>query len=148
MAEKDNKDRRMLVETTGDFMFSDMSANQDVQPHRPSVVKPTTFIMQKADSKQLNVLERDWTGDSDEDFGKKWDKDPKAAYSKSGKAEAAVEAKKNGAKQISMNNLPRTGANPKTPDTIYNTPEGAATFDARTEGDGTDADKEREKRNK
>ena len=65
---------KWLVETTGDFMFTDTSANQDIQPHRPSVVKPTAFIKMKVDDKKIKVLEDNLDDDmTDENYEKEWD---------------------------------------------------------------------------
>lgn len=129
----DAKQRYMLVETMGDFMFTDVTAAQDIQNERPSVVKPSTFIEQKIASTQIKVLETDWTGGTDAEFMDKWNADPKSAYAKSAKVDAAVAAKKDKqARQIKMNELRPTGATPIV-QPVTAKPE-SSTFDSRVIG--------------
>lgn len=65
---------KILVETTGDFMFTDVGANQVVQPHRPSVVVSTAFIKMKIAEKKIKVLDDDLPdSETDEKFEKEWE---------------------------------------------------------------------------
>lgn len=50
---------RAVVETAGDFMLQDVSANQVVEAHRPSLVRITPFITQRLDNRQLSIVEND-----------------------------------------------------------------------------------------
>lgn len=55
---------KLLVETTGDFGLYDLASGQEVEAHRPTVVKKTPFIQTKIGSR-LTVLEE--LGDDAED---------------------------------------------------------------------------------
>jgi hypothetical protein len=63
----------LIVETTGDFMLSDVSMAQEVQPDRPTVVSDSVFIQQRIASGQLKVLETKVTI-TDKELAEKWHK--------------------------------------------------------------------------
>lgn len=65
------KARRMVVETKGDYMLNDVSTEQVVEPHRPSVVIKSTFIDQRVANGQLEVIEPS-TELTDAELEKQW----------------------------------------------------------------------------
>ncbi len=66
-----NKTVRMVVETLGDYMLSDVTVEQVVESDRPSVVFKSPFIDQRVAAGQLNVVEPS-TDLSDEQLMKVW----------------------------------------------------------------------------
>jgi hypothetical protein len=63
--------KNMVVETTGDFMLQDVTMGQDIQPHRPTVVKNSAFVQQRIASDHIRVLDPE-TDMTDDELNKKW----------------------------------------------------------------------------
>lgn len=93
MAQEKSQDaprvKNVVVETTGDFMKTDVSANQQVEADRPSLVKRTAFIQMQLDNGQLRMVDDEPSDDlTDQDIAKKWEKDGKYKGSKKVKQKA------------------------------------------------------------
>lgn len=64
---------KLVVETVGDIMLQDVSANQVIEPNKPALVQRTAFITQRLDSKQLVVVQSDVADDyTQADLEKDW----------------------------------------------------------------------------
>lgn len=64
---------KLIVETVGDIMLQDVSANQVIEPNKPSLVERSAFITQRLDTKQLVVVQSDVADDyTQADLEKDW----------------------------------------------------------------------------
>lgn len=60
---------KIIVKTTGPFLYMDSNVEQTVEAHRPTVVSPTSFIDDKVREKKITVLSEGLPDTAnDEDF--------------------------------------------------------------------------------
>lgn len=61
--------KKLLVETTGKFMFLDSQARQEIQSHRPSVVVASEFVSTRMGRGELKLLSNELQEEStDKEF--------------------------------------------------------------------------------
>jgi len=76
---------KILVETTGEFMLTDISTGQTIYNHRPGVIEQSVFFDARIALGQISKL-ADLTADAtDEEFDKFW-------VDSDGKSELAVDS--------------------------------------------------------
>lgn len=63
---------KILIETTGEFMLTDMSNGQTIQSHRPSVVERTSFVDARSALGQIVKLADVPDEATDTDFAGYW----------------------------------------------------------------------------